>query len=70
MTDRLDYYRTADTTHVDWEEVRELAQWLSANVGDGDIEEDEVVKKWDRFYSIVTPTTVLDMLDVMEENDE
>ena len=59
--------RTADSTHVDWDEVRELALWLSANVGDPGIGEALVEEYWDRFYSIVTPTTVLDMLDVIEE---
>lgn len=61
--DRItEYQRTADDTHVNWEEVRELALWLSSNAGDPDIGEALVEEYWDRFYSLVTPTTVLDML--------
>jgi hypothetical protein len=63
----MELHRTAVSTHIDWEEVRELALWLSANVGDPDISEALVEEYWDRFYSLMTPTTVLDMLDVIEE---
>lgn len=70
MTTRPEYKRTADSAHVDWDEVRELALWLSSNAGDPDIGEALVEDHWDRFYSLVTPTTVLDMLDVIEEGND